>query len=85
MPPSPTPKPTKNDPNQFIVGYYGVVFDHDFTLSQYKTEPGPGEVVSLSPTDLYRIQLLLHENHPNEYVIINMDEFYTYLQQSEQE
>ncbi len=71
-----------NDPNQFVVGYYGVVFDHDFTLSQYKTEPGPGEVVSLSPTDFYRIMLLLDENHPDEYVIVNMEEFYTYLQES---
>ena len=72
-----------NDPNQFIVGYYGVVFDHDFTLSQYHTEPGPGEVISLSPTDFLRIQLLLEENYPNEYIIVNMDEFYTYLEESE--
>lgn len=71
------------DPNDFIVGYYGVVFDHDFTLSQYHTEPGPGEVVSLSPTDFYRIQLLLEEMYPGEYVIVNMDEFYTYLELSE--
>jgi hypothetical protein len=74
-----------NDPNQFVVGYYGVMFDHDFPLSQYHTEPGPGEVVSLSPTDVYKIALLLEENHPEEYVIVNMDEFYTYLLEAEQE
>ena len=71
-----------NDPNDFIVGYYGVVFDNDFTLSQYHTEPGPGEVISLSPTDFYRIALLLEENYPGLYEIVNMDEFYTYLKES---
>lgn len=73
------------DPNQFVVGYYGVMFDHDFTLSQYHTEPGPGEVVSLSPTDVYKIARLLEENHPDTYVVVNMDEFYTYLLEAETE
>gem|GEM_PF-2958631 len=71
-----------NDPRKFIVGYYGVVFAKDFTESQYRVEPGPGEVISMSPTDFFKIQVKLNETHPGQYAIVNMDEFYTYLKQS---
>lgn len=65
----------------FICAYYGPVFAPDFTESQYRVEPGPGEVMSLSPRDFYAVHLLLEASHPGVYHIVNMHEFYTYMAQ----
>lgn len=63
------------DPNRFIVAYYGFVGTEEYTLAQYRTEPGIGGVISLSPTDFYKIQLLLDLHHPGVYEIVNAREF----------
>ncbi|RJX25936.1 MAG: hypothetical protein C4537_03525 [Acholeplasma sp.] len=64
-----------NDNNHFILAYYGFVGTEEYTLAQYRTEPGIGGVISLSPTDFYKIKLLLDLHYPGEYEIVNAREF----------
>jgi hypothetical protein len=64
-----------NDTNHFILAYYGFVGTEEYTLAQYRTEPGIGGVISLSPTDFYKIKLLLDLHYPGEYEIVNAREF----------
>jgi len=70
-----------SDTNQFILAYYGFVGTEEYGNAQYLTEPGIGDVVSLSPTDFYKIQLMLHANHPGVYEIVLADEFLSYAKQ----
>ncbi len=64
-----------NDNNHYILAYYGFVGTEEYTLAQYRTEPGIGAVISLSPTDFYKIKLLLDLHYPGEYEIVNAREF----------
>lgn len=66
------------DPNHYILAYYGFVGTEDYTLAQYRSEPGVGGVISLSPTDFYKIQLLLDQNYPGVYEVVNAREFMTF-------
>jgi hypothetical protein len=66
------------DPNRFIMAYYGFVGGTNHTLSMYRSEPGINGVISLSPTDFYKIHLLLEQSHPGVYEIVNAHEFLTY-------
>lgn len=66
------------DPNHYILAYYGFVGTEDYTLAQYRSEPGVGGVISLSPTDFYKIQLLLDHNYPGVYEVVNAREFMTF-------
>ena len=67
-----------SDQHTFIVAYYGFVGGTNHTQSMYKSEPGINAVISLSPTDFYKIQLLLEQSHPSLYEIVNAHEFLTY-------
>jgi len=68
------------DPNHYILAYYGFVGSEDYTLAQYRSEPGIGGVISLSPTDFYKIQLLLDLNYSGVYEVVNAREFMTFAQ-----
>jgi hypothetical protein len=70
-----------NSRDQFIMPYYGFVGGEDHTKSMYRSEPGVGKVMSLSPTDFYKIKLLLDLNYPNTYEIVNALEFMTFATQ----
>jgi hypothetical protein len=63
------------DPNRFILAYYGFVGTEEYTKAQYRSEPGIGGVISLSPTDFYKISLLLALNYPDVYEIVLAPEF----------
>jgi hypothetical protein len=67
-----------NDLNRFIVAYYGFMGGEDHTMSMYRSEPGINGVISLSPTDVYKIHLMLEASHPGLYQIVNAHEFITY-------
>lgn len=69
-----------SDEHRFIVAYYGFVGGTNHTQSMYRSEPGMNAVISLSPTDFYKIQLLLEQSHPGIYQIVNAHEFLTYAQ-----
>ena len=69
-----------SDPNHYILAYYGFVGTEDYTLAQYRSEPGIGGVISLSPTDFYKIQLLLDLHYPGVYEVVNAREFMTFAQ-----
>jgi hypothetical protein len=66
------------DSNRFIMAYYGFVGTEEYTNAQYRTEPGIGGVISLSPTDFYKIKLMLDINYPNTYEIVHANEFLEY-------
>lgn len=70
-----------NDTNHYILAYYGFVGTEEYTLAQYRTEPGIGGVISLSPTDFYKIQLLLDLHYPGVYEIVNAREFMQFAEQ----
>ncbi|TVP85102.1 MAG: hypothetical protein EA375_05345 [Acholeplasmataceae bacterium] len=73
-----------NDNNRFIVAYYGFVGSPDHSLSMYRSEPGIQGVISLSPTDFYKIHLMLEASHPGVYQIVNAYEFLDYANQYQQ-
>ncbi len=73
-----------SDPNHYILAYYGFVGTEEYTLAQYRTEPGIGDVISLSPTDFYKIQLLLDLHYPGVYEIVNAREFMQFAVQYQQ-
>ncbi len=66
------------DTNRFIVGYYGFMGSINYKDAQYRSEPGIGDVISLSPLDIYIISLELEKNFPNQYEITNLREFMEY-------
>lgn len=70
-----------SDSNRFILAYYGFVGTEEYGNAQYRTEPGIGGVISLSPTDFYKIQLLLDANDPGRYEIVHANEFMQYAKQ----
>ncbi len=67
-----------SDPNRFILAYYGFVGTDEYGDAQYRTEPGVGGVISLSPTDFYHIQLMLNLNYPGVYEVVHANEFLDY-------
>lgn len=69
------------DSNRFIVAYYGFVGTDEYGNAQYRTEPGVGGVISLSPTDFYKIKLMLDQNYPGVYEIVHANEFMQYAKQ----
>jgi hypothetical protein len=73
-----------NDTNHYILAYYGFVGTEEYTLAQYRTEPGIGGVISLSPTDFYKIQLLLELHYPGVYEVVNAREFMQFAEQYQQ-
>lgn len=73
-----------SDTNHYILAYYGFVGTEDYTNAQYRTEPGIGGVISLSPTDFYKIQLLLDLHYPGVYEIVNAREFMQFAKQYQQ-
>lgn len=66
------------DSNRFILAYYGFVGTDEYGNAQYRTEPGIGGVISLSPTDFYNIKLMLEKNYPDVYEIVHANEFLEY-------
>ncbi len=70
-----------NDTNRFILAYYGFVGTDEYGNAQYRTEPGIGGVISLSPTDFYKIKILLEQNYPGVYEIVHANEFMQYAKQ----
>jgi hypothetical protein len=64
-----------HDSYRFIVAYYGFVGTDRYHLSMYRSEPGIGGVISLSPTDFLKIKMMLEENHPDAYEIVNAKTF----------
>lgn len=66
---------------KFSVGYYGYVFSSDYEKNQLSFEPGPGELMGISPTDIYNISLVLEKRSPNTYEFVNLDEYMTYAKE----
>jgi hypothetical protein len=66
------------DSNQFIIAYYGFMGTSQYEYAQYRSEPGIGDVMSLSSMDIHYIIEALHKNHPNQYQITHLKEFMEY-------
>ncbi|MFP4187749.1 MAG: hypothetical protein ACLFSU_06240, partial [Acholeplasmataceae bacterium] len=72
------------DSYRFIVAYYGFVGTDRYQLSMYRSEPGIGDVISLSPTDFLKIEMMLEESHPDAYEIVNARTFIDYANSYQQ-
>jgi hypothetical protein len=66
---------TKAMTTGFCVGYYGYIFNGDYTKNQFQRPIHTGETPFISPTDIKWIMDTLNASYPGKYKFVTLDEF----------